>query len=44
MKNAFADYDKAVKDGTFPREENSFTMDAEVLDEVKKRIEMCTEG
>lgn len=44
MKNAFTDYDKAVKAGTFPSEENSFTMDSEVLDEVKKRIEMCTEG
>ena len=37
MRDAFAQYDKEVKNGTFPAEENSFTMDESVLSGLKKQ-------
>ena len=36
MKQAFADYSKEVKDGTFPAEEHTFAIDDEIIEAIRK--------
>ncbi len=38
MTEAFRKYDQEVKDGVFPAEEYTYKMDAEVLEEIKRRL------
>ncbi len=36
MKQAFADYSKEVKDGTFPADEHTFAIDDEIIEAIRK--------
>ena len=38
MKNAFADYIKEVKEGVFPAQENTYKIDEEIIEAIRKNL------